>query len=111
MKKKERDLNHAWAVRQKLRHKSMKLFCYGAMDFVEYLKLFLDDRLRRAEDYKIWIEHYKKKAQCDLLISEGEKCWADAIIKAHGNIKYEWKYVSAKADYSCILATGQVFQP
>jgi hypothetical protein len=38
------------------------------------------------------------------LRAEGDKLWADAIIKACGNIRVQWK-----SEMHCILETGEEF--
>lgn len=69
-------------------------------------------RLRlRVEGNKLWAEGDKLRAEGDKLWAEGDKLWAEAIIQAYGNITMDWMWREDKRDYTCILETGDVFEP
>jgi len=52
---------------------------------------------------KEWEKRLKFKA-------EGDKLWAEAILKAYGNIKLEWKNWNEKyKSYECHLENGEVY--
>ena len=81
--KKDLGLSFIWKIRLKLRAEGDKL---------------------RAEGNKLW-------AEGDKLRAEGDKLWAEAILEIYGNITVQWKWRKEKNDSTCILETGEVFEP
>jgi hypothetical protein len=69
------------------------------------LKLWAEGNKLRAECDRLRAEGNKLRAEGAKLRAEGAKLWAEAILKAHGNIKVEWK-----AWNHCVLETGEEFK-
>ena len=80
-----------WKIRLSMRAEGSKLQTEGSKLRAEGSKLRAEGSKLRAEGSKIW--------------AEGDKLWAEAIIKAEGNITITWE------NDSCILATGERFDP
>jgi len=115
------DLNVIWKQRCKLRIKGFKLLVEGDKLKTEAFS-FMGGYKIKAEDVKHWVkgenllvECYKLKTEAWQLFAEGDKMWAEAILKKYGNIKIEWEDrqgqgLTAEKDGYCKLETGELFE-
>lgn len=122
MAKSEREniaiLNLAWCRRRKLHTKSHHLGTRGFEVLREYFKLIEESHRQkdgvkkcRAKDQKLWADGHLLLGEGDRLRTRGDRLWAEAILKVHGNIKMEWVESKDKYEHSCHLETGEVFRP
>ena len=115
------DLNAVWKRRCELRTKGFKLLAEADKLKTEAFS-FMGAYKIKAEDVKGWvkgenllIDCYKLKTEAWQLFAEGDKLWAEAILKKYGNIKIEWirghgKPLTAERDGNCKLETGELFE-
>ncbi len=115
------DLSAIWKQRCELRAKGFGLLVEGDKLHAEATN-FMGGYEIRAEDVKRWVkgenlyvEGYKLKTEAWQLFAEGDKLWAEAILKKYGNIQIEWirghgKPFTAERDGGCRLETGELFE-
>lgn len=49
------------------------------------------------------------KSDSRKIMAEADIDWVQAILKVHGNIKINWKYVEELKDFNCILQNGHTY--
>jgi hypothetical protein len=96
-------LKTAWIKRHKLRIKGNKLKAKSSIMLQDSDRIRVKGYKLRAKATSLWADAYK-------IWAKGDQVWADAIIKAYGNVPIAWHYRMGFNSSSCLVNGIEMFE-